>query len=99
MRWTLAIAIGLFGAGCGGGDEPTARATATPTATATPEGRFEIAYKLPRDLAQRLHKRNAYELIHEEGEVIARSDFGEETSYPLADWLRNRGSRSRTRAS
>jgi hypothetical protein len=91
VRWALAIVIGLFAGGCGGGDEPTARATATPTATATPEGRFEIAYKLPRNVAQRLHKGNAYELIHEEGEVIAWSDFGEETSYPLTDWLRKRG--------
>jgi hypothetical protein len=87
VRWALAIAIGLLAAGCGEGDEPTARATAT----ATPEGRFEIAYKLPRDVARRLHEGRAYELIHEQGEVIARSDFGEETSYPLADWLSRQG--------
>jgi hypothetical protein len=92
VRCALAIVIGLFAVGCGGGDdEPTARTTPEPTATATPEGRFEVAYKLPRDIAQRLHKGRAQELILEEGEVIARSDFDAGTSYPLRDWLENRG--------
>lgn len=95
MRWALAIVILLLVAGCGEGDEePSASATETPTptATATPEGRFEVAYKVPREVARRLHKdRQAYELLREEGEVIAQSDFDITTSYTLADWLEKRG--------
>jgi hypothetical protein len=96
MRWALAFLIGLLVAGCGGGenDEPAARETATPTptATATPEGRLQVAYKLPREVARRLHEhRNAYEVIREEGEVIASSDFDITTSYDVADWLRKQG--------
>jgi hypothetical protein len=95
VRWALAIVVLLSAAGCGEGDEqPAARSTATPTlsATATPEGRFEVAYKVPREVARRLHKdRQAYELLREEGEVIARSDYDITTSISLADWLRKRG--------
>jgi hypothetical protein len=93
VRWAPAIVILLLAAGCGEGDEqPAARSTATPTATATPEGRFEVAYKVPREVARRLHKdRQAYELLREEGEVIARSDYDITTSISLAHWLRNRG--------
>jgi hypothetical protein len=93
VRWALAVAIGLFAAGCGEGGEPAARAdaTPTPTATATPEGRFDIAYKLPRDVARELHEGDAYELLDEKGEVIARSDFDDTTFYPLVEWLEKRG--------
>ena len=88
MRWVLAVVIALVAVGCGEKDEPTASATPTLTASATPEGRFESAWKVPRDVAKRLHKeRDAYELIREEGELIASSDFDGGPSYPLANWL------------
>jgi hypothetical protein len=93
VRWTLALVIGLLVAGCGGGEEQAAAERETPTATATgtPEGRFEIAYKVPMSVARRLHKGEAYKLIREKGEVIARSDFDESTGYVLAAWLERRG--------
>jgi hypothetical protein len=92
MRWAVAFLIVLVAAGCGGDDEPAASAeTPTPTPTATPDGRFEAAFKLPRDVARRLHKGDAYELIREKGEVIARTDFDHGTIYQLADWLSKRG--------
>ena len=94
MRWALTVVIALVAVGCGEEDEPTASATPTPTptASATPEGRFETAWKVPRDVAKRLHKeRNAHELIREEGELIASSDFDGGPSYPLAEWLDKQG--------